>query len=222
MVEQRLGQLAGGPVDEVDHAGRQPGIDQHRTISVAASGAFSETRATTVQPAARAGASLRAWMEQGKFHGVRDATTPTGRRMVRCRRSAASWARTSPYGRRACSANQRKYSALNASSPTASGRRLPASRASSSPISSARSAMSRLGSSRMSARRRAAVRPVGERAGRSVGGPAGGLGVPPGERPTTEPSAGLVDLDGAVAVLPGAVDEVDGGDGHGVLLGESE
>ena len=36
---------------------------------VAASGAFSDTLPTTVQPAASIAASLRAWMETGKFHG---------------------------------------------------------------------------------------------------------------------------------------------------------
>lgn len=38
-------------------------------------------RALTVQPAARAGDTLRVIMEKGKFQGVMAATTPTG-----CRR----------------------------------------------------------------------------------------------------------------------------------------
>ena len=55
-----------------------------------ASGAFSETRATTVFPAARAGATFRAWIETGKFHGVRVATTPSGRCMLSWRRAGSS------------------------------------------------------------------------------------------------------------------------------------
>ena len=42
------------------------------------SGVSSEGRATKVQPTARAGASLRAIMALGKFHGVIEPTTPTG------------------------------------------------------------------------------------------------------------------------------------------------
>ena len=145
----------GGPCTRLTTPLGMPASVSVRIISVAASGAFSETLATTVHPAARAGASLRAWMEQGKFHGVSEATTPTGRLMLRCRRSAASCGRTSPCGRRVCSANQRRYSALKVTSPTASGSRLPASAASRRPIGSARSTSSRLASSSRSARCRA-------------------------------------------------------------------
>ena len=60
---------------------------------------------TTVQPAARAGASLRPSMAEGKFHGVIVATTPTGWRSTTIRLSAACPGITSPYMRRASSAN---------------------------------------------------------------------------------------------------------------------
>src|SRR5690606_16719110 len=39
--------------------------------------------ATIVQPAASAGAILRASIEDGKFHGVIAATTPTGSRVAK-------------------------------------------------------------------------------------------------------------------------------------------
>ena len=81
---------AAGPCTRLTTPGGIPASSRQRIISTTASGAFSEARATTGQPAARAGASLRAWMETGKFHGVRLATTPAGRRMVRCRRPACS------------------------------------------------------------------------------------------------------------------------------------
>ncbi len=108
---------AAGPCTRFTTPSGTPASVRQRTSSVTASGAFSETLATTVQPAASAGASLRAWIEQGKFHGDRLATTPVGRRIVRCRLPAASCGMTDPLGRRACSANQRKYSALKAISP---------------------------------------------------------------------------------------------------------
>ena len=43
-----------------------------------ASGVWLAGRATTGQPAARAGAILRAWRRTGKFQGAMLATTPTG------------------------------------------------------------------------------------------------------------------------------------------------
>ena len=51
---------------------------------------------TTVQPAARAGAILRASMALGKFQGVMQATTPTGCLMVTTRLSLAGWGIVSP------------------------------------------------------------------------------------------------------------------------------
>src|SRR5690606_16353222 len=52
--------------------------------------------ATTVHPAAKAGAILRASMALGKFHGVIAATTPTGCLSVSRRLSADGGAITSP------------------------------------------------------------------------------------------------------------------------------
>jgi hypothetical protein len=45
-----------------------------------------------VHPAARAGATFRVIIENGKFHGVMAATTPTGCLMVSiCRPGAVGW-----------------------------------------------------------------------------------------------------------------------------------
>ena len=60
---------------------------------------------TTVQPAASAGAILRASMALGKFQGVMQATTPTPWRMQTTRLSFAGGGMTSPYMRFASSAN---------------------------------------------------------------------------------------------------------------------
>src|SRR5215813_11168526 len=46
------------------------------------SGAFSDARLTTVHPAASAGATFRAWIETGKFQGVRHTATPQARVVV--------------------------------------------------------------------------------------------------------------------------------------------
>src|SRR3954447_724749 len=51
---------------------------------------------TAVQPAASAGPSLRASIEDGKFHGVMAAMTPTGSFVTRMRRSAHGEGTTSP------------------------------------------------------------------------------------------------------------------------------
>ena len=65
-------------------------------ISIATSGVADEGRSTTVQPAARAGAILRAIMEDGKFQGVIAPTTPTGSLVTRIRRPAQGEGITSP------------------------------------------------------------------------------------------------------------------------------
>src|SRR5918998_1663768 len=52
--------------------------------------------ATTVQPAASAGPIFRASMEEGKFHGVIAATTPTGSLVTRIFRSRQGDGTTSP------------------------------------------------------------------------------------------------------------------------------
>src|SRR5450830_913245 len=71
----------------------------------AVSGVSSAGLATTVQPAARAGAILRAIMAAGKFQGVITATTPTGSRTASRRLWRAGVGMTSPLARVACSAN---------------------------------------------------------------------------------------------------------------------
>ena len=53
----------------------------------AESGVSFAGRATKEQPAARAGAALRAIIALGKFHGVMDAATPTGCLMTMIRLS---------------------------------------------------------------------------------------------------------------------------------------
>ena len=51
---------------------------------------------TIVQPAASAGPSFRAIMEEGKFQGVMAATTPTGSLVTRMRRFGQGEGMTSP------------------------------------------------------------------------------------------------------------------------------
>ncbi|MNT76770.1 hypothetical protein D3C72_2158170 [compost metagenome] len=60
---------------------------------------------TTVQPAAKAGAILRAIIASGKFHGVIAATTPTGSFNTIMRRPGTAALRMSPWMRLASSAN---------------------------------------------------------------------------------------------------------------------
>lgn len=59
----------------------------------------------TVQPTARAGATLRVIMLMGKFQGVMAATTPTGCLITIMRRSLCTVCRTSPVTLRHSSAN---------------------------------------------------------------------------------------------------------------------
>ena len=61
--------------------------------------------AITVQPAASAGAILRAIIAAGKFHGVITATTPTGSFNANIRRPTTGAGMTSPLARVASSAN---------------------------------------------------------------------------------------------------------------------
>ncbi len=79
MVEQHLRLFAGRSVYQVDDARRYSCLLHDAIGWTTASGAFSDARATVVQPAARAGATFRAWIETGKFHGVRQMATPAGR-----------------------------------------------------------------------------------------------------------------------------------------------
>ena len=96
----------------------------------------------TVQPAASAGAILRAAMAAGKFHGVTRSATPTGwcNTMILFAPPGATW--MSPRIRTASSAYQRKNSAEYSTSPRASGRALPFSAVISRARSSARSTIS--------------------------------------------------------------------------------
>ena len=58
--------------------GGTPASSARCTSASEVSGVSSAGLATTVQPAASAGAILRAIIAAGKFHGVITATTPTG------------------------------------------------------------------------------------------------------------------------------------------------
>jgi hypothetical protein len=65
----------------------RPACSKILAISSAESGVSSEGFMTMVQPAARAGPSLRVIIAAGKFHGVMAAVTPTGRLMTKMRLS---------------------------------------------------------------------------------------------------------------------------------------
>ncbi len=110
-----------------------------------------------VQPAARAGAILRAAIAAGKFHGVTRTAMPTGWRitMILLAPLGAVW--ISPRIRTASSAYQRKNSAEYTTSPRASGRALPFSALISTARSSARSIISWYVRDRISDRFRGAV-----------------------------------------------------------------
>ena len=73
-------------VHDVEHARRQPGAGPSSASASALSGVSLAGFSTTVQPAASAGATLRAIIRAGKFHGVIAATTPTGWRRPKSRR----------------------------------------------------------------------------------------------------------------------------------------
>ena len=79
---------------------RTPGGIPARTASSARAradnGVASAGLTTEVQPAARAGATLRVIMAKGKFQGVIAAVTPTGCLSTRRRRSVAGEGIRSP------------------------------------------------------------------------------------------------------------------------------
>ena len=92
VLEELVGDLLGRADDEVGHARRQPGVDQALEDLIRHSGVWLAGLLTMVQPAARAGAILRACSVIGKFHGLIAPTTPTGclmRQVPLARR--ASW-----------------------------------------------------------------------------------------------------------------------------------
>ncbi|SPV02337.1 Uncharacterised protein [Burkholderia cenocepacia] len=123
----------------------------------AVSGVSSAGFATTVQPAARAGAILRAIIASGKFHGVIAATMPIGsftalKRLPRCCCGIRS-----PYVRVASSANHSTYDAPYATSPRASASGLPCSRDISFARSSVCATIAACQARRIAARSRAGV-----------------------------------------------------------------
>ena len=81
-----------------------PASSASLTSASEVSGVSSAGLATTVQPAASAGAILRAIMAAGKFHGVMVATTPTGSFSANMRRPGTGAGITSPLARVASSA----------------------------------------------------------------------------------------------------------------------
>ena len=76
--------------------GGKPASSARRTSASEVSGVSSAGLATTVQPAASAGAILRAIIAAGKFHGVIAATTPTGSFTAIMRRPRTGAGITSP------------------------------------------------------------------------------------------------------------------------------
>ncbi len=73
-----------------------PARSASSTIAKAESGVAVAGLHTVVQPAASAAPTLRVNMALGKFHGVMQATTPTGCLMTTMRRSLAGGGMTSP------------------------------------------------------------------------------------------------------------------------------
>ena len=67
-----------GPMTRLATPARQPGVDQALEHADQDSGVWLAGLQTIVQPAARAGAILRACSVIGKFHGLMAPTTPTG------------------------------------------------------------------------------------------------------------------------------------------------
>ena len=87
---------AGAPVTTLKTPSGTPASAASRARARAVKGVSSEGLSTTVQPAARAGATLRVTMAAGKFQGVTAATTPTACFSTRRRRSAWWLGMTSP------------------------------------------------------------------------------------------------------------------------------
>ena len=88
---------------------RTPGGNPARSASTASAraenGVCDAGLATTVQPAASAGPTLRVIIAIGKFHGVMQPTTPMGSLVTTIRLSAACDGIVSPYARLPSSAN---------------------------------------------------------------------------------------------------------------------
>ena len=82
-----------------------PALSASSAIASAESGVSDAGLMTILQPAASAGAALRAIMALGKFQGVMAATTPTGCLIQITRLSCEGAGITSPSIRLACSPN---------------------------------------------------------------------------------------------------------------------
>ena len=84
------------PVTTLSTPGGKPARCASSASASAENGVASAGLMTTVQPAASAGATLRVIIEDGKFHGVMAAHTPTGCLITSSRRSLAMVGMTSP------------------------------------------------------------------------------------------------------------------------------
>ena len=93
-----------GPQTTLSTPAGSPARRASSPIASADSGVEGAGLTTIVQPAASAGAALRAIIAIGKFHGVIAAHTPIGLRSVSSRRPSAGDGMTSPYARLASSA----------------------------------------------------------------------------------------------------------------------
>ncbi len=85
-----------GPVTTLNTPGGMPARSASRARASAEKGVRAAGLTTTGQPAARAGAALRVIMDEGKFHGVMAAHTPTGSRSTRMRLPGCAMGMVSP------------------------------------------------------------------------------------------------------------------------------
>ena len=76
--------------------GGMPACSPSQASASAVYGVSSDGLSTTVQPAARAGLTLRVTSADGKFQAMMAAHTPTGWRIASMRWSPRVWGRTSP------------------------------------------------------------------------------------------------------------------------------
>ena len=87
---------AAGPVTTLNTPGGRPARSARRARASAEKGVRAAGLTTTGQPAARAGAALRVIIDEGKFHGVIAAHTPTGSRSTRMRLPCCAMGMVSP------------------------------------------------------------------------------------------------------------------------------
>ena len=148
----------GLPTTTLKQPAGKPARSASSAIASADRGVSSAGLTTTVQPAASAGATLRAIIALGKFQGVMAATTPTGWRMHTARVCGVAPENTSPSARLACSANHSMKEAPYWISPRDSNNALPCSAVISTARSSAASIVSSYQRRRMPARSLTVVR----------------------------------------------------------------